>query len=144
MNLENIFGLFGFNENNENTKKQIENEIDDFKNNPHYKIRMFIKLINNGVIFKDQIIDFFSKSDASLDISNINEAGDFMMYARAWYWIEQCDLNNEDWKYCLSNIPHKKFFDCIDLCNSYYEMCEEYEKCAHLRNIKNFCKKRGI
>lgn len=140
MDLNNIFNLFGFNEGDDKLNNKIENEIIEYKDTPHFKIKMFIKLISNGITFKNQVTNLFINSDINLDLNNVSEAGDFMMYTRAWYWIEQCDLNNEDWKYCLSNIPHKKLFTCIDLCNSYYEINEEYEKCAHLRNIKKFCK----
>ena len=138
MNLEGIFGIFSFFDENEPNKK-IEQEIEEYTSTPYYKIKIFIKLITNGKAFKKQLLEFFEKSNETLDISNVDAAGEFMMYSRSWYWINQCDLNDEDWKECLKNIPHTKLFECLDSCIEYYLSLEEYEKCAFLNSIKLFC-----
>lgn len=140
MNLEGIFGIFSFFDENEPDKK-VEQEIEEYTSTPYYKIKIFIKLIVNGKAFKQQIIQFFQQSDQSLDMSSVNEAGEFMMYSRSWYWINQCDLQDEKWQECLSNIPHKQLFECLDSCIEYYLSLEEYEKCAFLKSIKEFCEK---
>jgi hypothetical protein len=74
-------------------------------------------------------------------MSSVDSAGEFMMYSRSWYWINQCDLNNDKWQECLKNIPHKQLFECLDSCIEYYLSLEEYEKCAFLKSIKEFCEK---
>ena len=140
MNLEGIFGIFSFFDENEPDKK-IEQEIEEYTSTPYYKIKIFIKLIINGKAFKQQLIQFFQQSDESLDMSSVDSAGEFMMHSRSWYWITQCDLNNDKWQECLKNIPHKQLFECLDLCIEYYLSLEEYEKCAFLKSIKEFCEK---
>ena len=140
MNLEGIFGIFSFFDENEPDKK-IEQEIEEYTSTPHYKIKIFIKLITNGKAFKQQLIQFFQQSNESLDMSSVDSAGEFMMYSRSWYWINQCDLNNDKWQECLKNIPHKSLFECLDSCIEYYLSLEEYEKCAFLKSIKEFCEK---
>jgi hypothetical protein len=54
MNIGSIFALFGSNENNKNTKKELE----VFKETPHFKIRMFSKLISQGMGFRNQVLNF--------------------------------------------------------------------------------------
>ena len=51
MKLGNIFALFGFNEENELDKK-AKKEFQEFKETPHFKLGMFIKMILNGMNFK--------------------------------------------------------------------------------------------
>ncbi len=140
MNLERVFDLFGFFDNDKETNKRLEQEVDDYKSTPHFKVKMFIKLINNGIIFKRQVIDFFQQADPSLDKADINEAGDFVMYTRAWFWISQCDLTDEKWQECLRFIPHTKLNECINPCVEHYLALEEYEKCALLKQIQDFIK----
>ena len=140
MSLEGIFNIFSFFDENEPNKK-IKQEIEGYTSTPHYKIKIFIKLIINGKIFKQQLIQLFQQSDEPLDMSNVDSAGEFMMHSRAWYWIYQCDLKDNEWQECLKNIPHKQLFECLDLCIEYYLSLEEYEKCAFLKSIKEFCEK---
>ena len=59
MNIGSIFALFGSNENNKNTKKELE----VFKETPHFKIRMFSKLISQGMGFRNQVLNFFSNTE---------------------------------------------------------------------------------
>jgi len=139
MNLEGIFNLFSFHD-DDGEQRKIEQEIESYITSPHYVCKMFIKLINNGDNFQTQLLYFFQTSLDSPDIDDLKEAGKFMMHSRAWYWISQCDLNKDEWKECLKNIPHKTFFKCLDICIEYYISFEEYEKCAFLQSIKDFCK----
>ena len=140
MSLEGIFGIFSFFDENGPDKK-IEQEIEEYTSTPYYKIKIFIKLIINGKAFKQQLIQFFQQSDESLDMSSVDSAGEFMMHSRSWYWIHQCDLKDDKWQECLKNFPHKQLFECLDSCIEYYLSLEEYEKCAFLKSIKEFCEK---
>ena len=57
MNLEGIFVIFSFFDENEPDKK-IEQEIEEYTSTPYYKIKIFIKLIINGKTFKQQLTQF--------------------------------------------------------------------------------------
>ena len=137
MNLEKIFDLFGFFDQNKPTDKSMELDIEEYKSTPHFKINMFIKLINNGIIFRRQVIDFFSQADPSLDKTDISDAGDFVMYTRAWFWISQCDLEDEEWQKCLLEVSPTTLNECIVPCMEHYLMNEEYERCALLKKIQD-------
>jgi hypothetical protein len=140
MNLGGIFALFGFSEDNEEDKR-IKKELEAFKETPHFKIGMFIKMISQGTIFKKQVLKFFSSSKSDIDILGIDEAGDFMMYNRAWYWISECSTRKKEWKLALQNNASEDFIKCLEIILRYFEKMEEYEKCAFIKKIQDFVKR---
>lgn len=140
MNLGGIFALFGFSENNEEDKR-IKKELEAFKETPHFKIGMFIKMISQGTIFKKQVLKFFSSAKPDIETLGIDEAGDFMMYNRAWYWISECNTRKKEWKLALKNNASEDFINCLEIILRYFEKMEEYEKCAFLKKIQDFVRK---
>jgi hypothetical protein len=137
MNIGSIFALFGSNENDKNIKKELE----VFKETPHFKIRMFSKLISQGMGFKNQVLNFFSNTNPKIDTSDLDKAGDFMMYTRAWYWISECNLRKKEWKLALQDNASKDLLNHIEIVLRYFESLEEYEKCSLLKKIQDFIKK---
>jgi hypothetical protein len=120
MKLGNIFALFGFNEENELDKK-AKKEFQEFKETPHFKLGMFTKMILNGMSFKKQIVGFFSKADKDLDIAGVDEAGDFMMFNRAWFWISECSTRKKAWKEALQYNATPELVVCLKLSIKYFE-----------------------
>jgi hypothetical protein len=141
MALDNIFSLFGFPDKDDEERKKLEAELDVFKETPHFKLGMFHKLIMNGSLFSKQVVKFFAKSDPELDVKGIDMAGEYMMYTRAWYWIEQVKLRKKEWKEALKQYASEEFVISIKLSINYFEGTEEYEKCAHLKKIQDFVEK---
>ena len=141
MDIENIFGLF---EENENFDKEDKDNIKSFKNSPLFKVGMFKKLVWNGNNFRDSIIGFFSKSDSELEMSGVEEAGDYLMYTRAYFWIEECDLEDEDWKDSLNHYMGDEIIVSIKLSIKYFESIEEFEKCALLKSIQDYLEKQEL
>ena len=134
MDWEKVFSLFGVEE--EDTTESLE----DFRNTPFFKIRMFMKLIQNGMNFKKQVLLFFKKSNNELNEAEIDKAGDYMMYVRAFYWVEQLELdkmNELDMKY----IDVNDLMMCINHSILYFEGNEEYEKCAVLKKFQDHIQK---
>jgi len=140
MGLGGIFALFGFNDENELDKK-AKKEFQEFKETPHFKIGMFTKMILNGMSFKKQVVGFFSKADKNLDILDIDEAGDFMMFNRAWFWISECNVRKKVWKEALQYNATPEMVFCLKASIKYFESIEEYEKCASLIKIQKFVEK---
>jgi hypothetical protein len=141
MALDNIFSLFGFPDKDDEERKKLEAELDVFKETPHFKLGMFHKLIMNGSLFSKQVVKFFAKSDPELDVKGIDQAGEYMMYTRAWFWIEQVKLRKKEWKEALKQYSSEEFIVSIKLSINYFEGTEEYEKCAHLKKIQDFVEK---
>lgn len=140
MNLGGIFALFGFSDDDE-LDKNVKKELFEFKETPHFKVGMFVKMIYNGLKFKKQVVGFFSKADKDLDIVGVDEAGDFMMFSRAWYWISECNLKKKAWKEALVNKANPELVNCLKLAIKYFESIEEYEKCSSLVKIQVFVEK---
>ena len=141
MALDNIFSLFGFPDKDDEDRKKLEADLDVFKETHHFKLGMFHKLIMNGSLFSKQVIKFFAKADPGLDIKGIDQAGEYMMFIRAWFWIEQVKLRKKEWKEALKQYASEEFVISIKLSINYFESTEEYEKCAHLKKIQDFVEK---
>ncbi len=138
MDIDNIFGLFGF---NKNYKKEDQEELDLFKDTPLFKVGMFKKMIWNGLNFRKQIVQFFHKAEPEIGGKGIEEAGDYMMYTRAFFWIEQCNLEDNDWQIALEHYSDDKLIVSLKLCIKYFEEIEEFEKCAFLKRIQDYIEK---
>ena len=95
----------------------------------------------NGHLFSKQVTKFFAKADPSLDIKGIDQAGEYMMFTRAWFWIEPVKIRSKVWKDALKQYSNEEFLISIQLSISYFEGTEEYEKCAHLKKIQDFVEK---
>jgi hypothetical protein len=141
MALDNIFSLFGFPDKDDDERKKLEADLEVFKETPHFKLGMFHKLIMNGSLFSKQVVKFFAKADPGLDIKGIDQAGEYMMFIRAWFWIEQVKLRKKEWKEALKQYASEEFVISIKLSINYFEGTEEYEKCAHLKKIQDFVEK---
>jgi hypothetical protein len=141
MALDNIFSLFGFPDKDNEERKKLEADLEVFKETPHFKLGMFHKLIMNGSLFSKQVVKFFAKADPGLDIKGIDQAGEYMMFIRAWFWIEQVKLRKKEWKEALKQYTSEEFIISIKLSINYFESTEEYEKCAHLKKIQDFVEK---
>ena len=142
MSLTNIFALFGFPEDNESRDQdKLEKDLLAYKETPHFKLGMFQKLILNGTLFKKQILNFFFKSDPELDVEGIDGAGEYMMYTRAYYWIQDCKVKSKFWNSALKEYLNEEFLCAVKLSIHYFESIEDYEKCAHLKKIQDFVEK---
>ena len=141
MAIKNVFALFGFPDEEDPERVKLESELEDFKESPHFKLGMFHKLIMNGHLFSKQVTKFFTKADPSLDVKGIDQASEYMMFTRAWLWIESVQIRSKVWKDALKQYANEEFLISIRLSISYFESTEEYEKCAHLKKIQDFIKK---
>jgi hypothetical protein len=137
MNWGGVFALFGFPDDEGGSKdnKKIKEELEAYKETPYFKLGMFHKLIMNGQVFKKQILNFFSKADPSLDTEGIDGAGEFMMFTRAYFWVEGFKFRSKFWKEALKKYSNDEFLVALKLSIHYFESTEEYEKCAHLQKI---------
>jgi hypothetical protein len=135
MDLNKFFGFFTPASDNDEILKE---NLESFKGSPIYKIKVFERLIINGLTFKKSIVNFFSKADEDLDTNQIDLAGEFMMYNRAWFWIDQLDWDDEQWVHDLKIASNENLLVAVKLSIHYFEEHEEYEKCAFLKRIQDF------
>ena len=138
--IDNIFSLFGLPEDGEQSKS-LKKDLEDFKESPYFKLGMFVKMVKNGLHFKRQIVSFFSKSEPELNTNSLDDAGDFMMYNRAWFWISQCKIRSKIWKEALKEYNNEDLVMALKSSIQYFEELEEYERCAFLKKIQDFLEK---
>ena len=97
---------------------------------------MFFKLVTNGSKLRRQIVNMF-EDDKRVDVE---DAGEFIMYNRAWYWLQDFDIKNDEWVDALSHYDNDQLFKSLTQTIQYFEELEEYEKCGKLSSIKNLLK----
>lgn len=133
MGLEDFYrSLFGKND----ELAKMEEEIEMWKDTPRYKVGMFFKLVTNGSKLRRQIVNMF-EDDKRVDVE---DAGEFIMYNRAWFWLQDFDIENEEWVDALSHYDNDQLFKSLTQTVQYFEELEEYEKCGKLSSIKNLLK----
>ena len=139
MDINKIFNLFNGDEPESLREKAQQVDIPlDYKNHPLFWVGMFKKLIQNHHIFNDQLLKFFEKLDEELDIVDIDRAGEFVVFNRAWNYIQKVDPNNlvtQEALYRFADI-HLKL--ALELSISYFQEMEDYEKCSHLKKNLDF------
>jgi hypothetical protein len=133
MSLENFYRSL-YSKKDEFSK--MEEEIEEWKDTPRYKMGMFVKLIINGTLFRKQLSNMFEGSN-KIDIGN---AGEFIMYNRAWYWIKNFNIEDSDWVESVKPYEEEEVIRACDLTILYFENLEEFEKCSLLLSIKKLFK----
>jgi hypothetical protein len=137
---DKIFDLFS--PSDDENKKFVDTSemsylVEDYKNHPLFWVGMFKKLIYNHKTFSKKVIQFFEKMNEELDLFDVENAGEFIAYNRAWYWIEKVDLSLEYHQEALHFHSDEILLSSVKFAISYFEESEEYEKCAHLKKIQN-------
>ena len=137
MGLDNIFELFS--PNNIDGKDE---ELVDFTKSPTYWVGMYKKLVLNHINFNKKVLKFFKEANKELDIEDVKEAGEFVVYNRAWHYIQNVDINIEEHVLAIENYADEYLDTSLKLGIHFFEEQEEYEKCAHLKHI--FTQRKNI
>ena len=135
LDIQKLFEIF-----DKHPLDEVEENLNSFKNSISFKIGMFTKIVIYGDKWKKSVVSIFHKSDVDLDLLEIDEAGDFMLYTRAWFWISQFDEKDEDWIDAINELDDSTFLASIVKSIKYFEKREEFEKCSFLVNIKKLLK----
>lgn len=131
-NLDNIFELFSSEEGMDGVNSNV---YIDFTNTPLYWVGMYKKLIGNHVNFNKKILKFFEDSNQELEIDDVKNAGEFVIYHRAWHYIQNVDINVEEHILAIETYQDEYLETSLKLGISFFEKNEEYEKCALLKKI---------
>ncbi len=130
MDLDNIFELFSDSE----FIKDDESPI-DFSKTPIYWVGMYKKIVLNHINFNKKVLKFFKEANYEFDIVDIKEAGEFIVYNRAWHYIENIDLKNKKHILALSEYSDEYLDTSLKLGINFFEQQEQYERCAILKEI---------
>ena len=50
MGLDSIFALFGFSEDNNKDLKKLKVDLEDYKETPHFRVGMFVKMFHRILV----------------------------------------------------------------------------------------------
>lgn len=137
VNLNNIFELFSSNEDLEGVNDKL---YSDLTSNPIYWVGMYNKIILNHVSFSKRIRKFLKDINHSLDEDDVKNAGEYMVYHRAWSYISNIDINDESHGLYVNEYKDKSLTITLALGIKFFEKYEDYEKCAFLKNILDILK----
>jgi hypothetical protein len=101
-------------------------------------VGMFKKLIYNHKVFNAKILKSFKDLDSELDMNDVENAGEFIMYNRAWYWVNKIDIKEPIHQNALTHYADEILLTYTKVVILYFQELEEYEKCAHLKKIQDF------
>lgn len=142
MDVDKIFDLFN-NKEPDSLKEKAQAAdilITDYKNHPLFWVGMFKKLIYNHNTFRNQLLVFFENLDEGLDQVDVDRAGEFVVFTRAYDYISKIDptdFQHQEALYYFSDIQLKT---ALELSINYFQEQEEYEKCSHLKKNLEFVK----
>ena len=141
MNIDKIFNLF--NKDEPDSLREKAQAIDialDYKNHPLFWVGMFKKLVQNHQVFNDQLLKFFDKLDENLSTTDVDKAGEFIVFNRAWDYIQKVDPDNLVAQEALYRFADIHLRVALELSINYFQEHEEYEKCLHLKKNLEFVK----
>lgn len=141
MDADRIFNLFDDGEGSKpdfDYKNDLSYLLENYKEHPMFWVGMFKKLIHNHKVFNHKVMDFFTDMDEELDIYDVETAGEFVVYNRAWFWISKIDILDRICQESLVHYTDEYLETYLKFSISYWEETEEYEKCAHLKSILDF------
>ena len=131
-NLDKIFDLFSANEELDGINSTIQI---DFTQTPIYWIGMYKKLVLNHINFNKKVLQFFKQSNQELDVEDMKDAGEFVVYNRAWHYIQNVDIDNKEHIIALEKYSDEYLDTALKLGISFFEQHEQYERCALLKKI---------
>ena len=132
INLDNIFSLFSANEELDGVNSEVQI---DFSQTPIYWIGMYKKLVLNHINFNKKVLKFFKESNQELDVEDMKDAGEFVVYHRAWHYIQNVDIDNKEHIIAIEKYTDEYLDTALKLGISFFEQHEEYEKCALLKKV---------
>ena len=114
--------------------------LNDYKNHPLFWVGMFKKLIYNHRVFHLQLTKFFSNIDEGLDQIDVDRAGEYVVFTKAWEYIKKINPEDKLHQESLYRFSDDYLKTALELAINYFQEHEEYEKCAHLKKNLDFVK----
>ena len=129
MDINKIFDLF---DTPNEPKKQV---IRDISEHPTFWIGMFRKIIMNHSNFNVTQLSVFKAAFPNMDINDIRNAGEFIIYTRSYEFLQKLDIERELDLQILKDSTTLELDIALKLSLSYFESTEEYEKCSHIIKV---------
>ena len=134
IDMTNIFGLFIPGEELDGTK--TASNLDELAKKPIFHVGMYKKLILNHLNFNTKVLNFFKQSNQEFDVNDIKEAGEYVVFNRAWSYINNVNLKDKGYIDAIKHYSDVEFHDTLDMGIEFFTRDELYERCAFLLKIK--------
>jgi len=119
-------------------KAQIADQLLALRETPAFKIGMIKKLVFNHInLHNSNIFDFIKRAGLDLDMEDVKNAGEFIIYNRVWEYAKDLDVRDIETFETLKKGACQELLTAIKLCINYFEEKEEYEKCSHLKKLQD-------
>jgi hypothetical protein len=132
INLDNIFSLFSP---EGEIGKNNDKVFIDLTQNPIYLIGMYKKLVLNYIISSHKIVESLKILNPQLDSRDIEEAGNYMFFSKAYLYTENVNLNDPEHITALEKLSDNDLVFALKYGIKYFEGEEQYEKCLCLKKI---------
>ena len=110
----------------------------DIQKTQAFKLGMFKKIIWNQKNIESKMGHFLEMMpELAEKIDFDNDAGEFVTHTRAWTYLKDFDINTDQGKDALRIFSDQYTLTACDLAISFWEDKEAYEKCAHIKKIKD-------
>jgi len=117
-------------------KAEIAEQLSKVKESPAFKLGMFKKLIFNHLSFNESLINLVKRADEDFDIDDVKNASEYIVYVKAWEFIEDFDLKDTESFDMIKKYSSQELLTAFKLAINFFQKLEEYEKCAHLHKIE--------
>jgi hypothetical protein len=137
MNLNNIFGAF-----EDDAPLQEKAALLQLQETQAFKLGMFKKIIWNQKSIEKRMEKFMEyMPDLAKMVDMDNDASEFVTHTRAWTHIKEFDPTSEQGIDASHIFSDKYTITACDLAIHFWEEKEEYEKCAHIKKVKDLLQK---
>jgi len=137
MNLNNIFNAF-----EDDAPLQEKAALLQLQETQAFKLGMFKKVIWNQKGFEKRMEKFMDMMPEMAELVNAdNDAGEFITHIRAWAYIKEFDPTSEQGIDASHMFSEEHTITACDLAIHFWEEREEYERCAHIKKVKDLLQK---
>jgi hypothetical protein len=138
MNLDNIFNAF-----EDDAPLQEKAALVMLQETQAFKLGMFKKIIwkQKDMDAKLEALKKHMPELVEFMAINNDEVGELVTYARAWVYIKDFNPTLEQGIDAARIFSDEYTVAACDLSINFWEEREEYEKCAHIKKVKDLLKK---
>mgnify|MGYP001546093620 CR=1 FL=1 len=130
---EKIFGVF-----EDSAASQEKAAFMRFQDTQVFKLGMFKKIIWNQKTIEDKMDKFLEIiPNLAKNIEFDGDAGEFVTHTRAWAHLKDFDPSLPQAQDAANVFSDEYTTTACDLAMSFWEEREEYEKCAHIKKVKD-------
>jgi hypothetical protein len=142
MDINKIFDLFGSAEFDTPLEKKAK-AADDLiliQETPMFWIGMFKKIILNNKAFYQHLYNNLDP-EVVKEMVGMDDMAEIVTYSRAWFYSSKIDLKRRVDIDAIITFADDNLFYALALAIKFFEQKEEYEKCAHLKQIQDVVEK---